>query len=268
MARKWNGMIEATEAGMLRNRDTGGSVVAPKHGRAPLVFLHGLLGHVTNWDSVTAHFGKRRRLLPFSFNLYDTNSPYQNVESLTQAALDDMRRAALDKAVVFGNSMGGQIALNIALQAPERTAALVLTGSAGLLERGFSNSMPLNPTCDYIRERIMEIFYDPALATDELVGEIHALLQKNRNKLRLVKLARALKQQNLYDELPRVVCPVLLIWGRNDRITPLRVAKTFADRLPNARLKVLDECGHAPNIERPDDFNKLAEEFLCEIGCG
>jgi len=261
-------MVEATKAGMLRKRDTGGSAVAPDRVPAPLVFLHGLLGQVTNWDSSTAHFGKRRRLLPFSFNLYDTDSPYQNVESLTQAALDDMRRAALDKAVVFGNSMGGQIALNIALRAPRRTAALVLTGSAGLLERGFSNSMPLNPTCDYIRERIMEIFYDPALATDELVEEIHTLLQKNRNKLRLVKLARALKQQNLYDELPRIECPVLLIWGRNDQITPLRVARTFANRLPNARLKVLDECGHAPNIERPDEFNRLAEEFLCEIGCG
>jgi len=252
----------------LRSHDTGGSAVAPNRVRAPLVFLHGLLGHVTNWDSATEYFGKRRRLLPVSFRLYDTDSPYQNVESLTRAVLDDMRRAALDRAIVFGNSMGGQIALNIALRAPERTAALVLTGSAGLLERGFSNSMPLNPTPEYLRQRIMEVFHDPALATDELVREIHSLLQKNRNKLRLVKLARALKQQNLYDELPRVACPVLHIWGRNDQITPLRIARTFADRLPNARLKVLEECGHAPNIERPGDFNRLAEEFLCEIGCG
>ena len=253
---------------MLRTPEAVPSVAPSRIGRHALVFLHGLLGRVTNWDGATRHFRDRCRLLPVSFPIYEPEAPYHTVKSLTAHVLTEMDAAGMDKAVLFGNSMGGQIALNVALAAPERVSGLVLTGSAGLLERGFTKDMPMRPSPDYLRERMHRIFYNPIFATDELVADVHGLLQVNKNKLRLIKLARRLKLQNLHDELPRISMPTLLIWGREDRITPLPVAETFAERMPNARLEVLDCCGHAPNIERPEEFNRLAEEFLCEIGCG
>jgi pimeloyl-ACP methyl ester carboxylesterase len=66
--------------------------------------------------------------------------------------------------------------------------------------------------------------------------------------------------------LPKIAAPTLLIWGKQDTITPLDVAHVFTDRLPHAHMRVLDQCGHAPNIERPEAFNLLVEEFLAEIG--
>ena len=188
------------------------------------------------------------------------------MDSLTQFVLEYMDRSGVDKAVVFGNSMGGQIALNVALVAPHRVAGLVLTGSAGLLERSMSNNAPLNPDRPYIRERVKEVFHNEVWVTDGLVDEVYQTLQGNRNKLRLVKLARSLRQVNMHDLLPRIAVPTLLVWGREDTITPVEVGKTFAQRLPTARLHVFDRCGHAPNIEAAERFNRVAEQFLNEIG--
>lgn len=235
-------------------------------GLRSLVLLHGLMGAVSNWTDTASFFQGRYRTAPVAFSLFEAHSPYHSVPSLTDFALQRMDDLGIRRTVLFGNSMGGQIALNMALQAPERVAALVLVGSAGLTERSLGDAAPLSPSRKYIYDRVRECFHDECWATESLVDEVHGLLGSTRNKLRLVKLARALREYNLYERLPEITCPALLVWGRQDTITPVVVAETFAERIPNARLHVLNECGHAPNIERSGEFNRLAEEFLVEIG--
>jgi len=236
------------------------------NGQRSLVFLHGMMGGVSNWAASLDYFRKQCRTLPVAFKLYGNDAPQHNLDTLTNYALRQMDRMEIEAAVVFGNSMGGQVALNMALTAPERVIGLVLTGSAGLLERGYTNDTPLRPSRNYIRKRVEEIFYNPIHATDELIDEVYRIFKVNRNKLQIVRLARALKLSNMRDKLPRIRVPVLLIWGREDHVTPLSVAEIFAERLPNARMVVLNGCGHAPNIEEPEIFNQLSQEFLYQIG--
>ena len=238
------------------------------NGHRSLVFLHGLMGGVSNWAGSLEHFQGSCKLLPVAFKLYGDDAPQHDLNTLTEHALNQMDLMRMDKAVIFGNSMGGQIALNIALTAPERVAGLVLAGSAGLLERGYTNDTPLRPSREYIRKRVEEVFHNPIHATEELVDEVYRIFKVTRNKLRIVRLARTLKMCNMHDCLPKIDIPVLLIWGREDLITPLSVAETFAERLPNARMVVLDDCGHVPNIEEPEAFNRFSQEFLCQIGYG
>jgi pimeloyl-ACP methyl ester carboxylesterase len=238
----------------------------PEQAQRALVLLHGLMGHVSNWDSLVEHFRTRYRVYPIDFDIFDPKAPYFTVESLTECVREKLNELGVGRTVVFGNSMGGQIAINFALTERERVDGLVLTGSAGLLERSLAKDAPLNPSREYMRERAKEVFYNPALVTDEIVEDLYRTLGSLHNKLRLVKLARSVREFDLHDLLPEVTAPTLLIWGRQDTITPVSVAQTFTDRLPNARLRVLDRCGHAPNIERPEEFNRLVEEFLAEIG--
>jgi pimeloyl-ACP methyl ester carboxylesterase len=231
-----------------------------------LVLFHGFFGDVSNWSATIERFQGRYRVLPVGFDLFRTDSPYHTIASLTGAACEEMDRLGLEKAVLFGNSMGGQVALNVALEQPRRVAGLVLTGSAGLMERNLADHAPLDPPREFIRRKVEQVFFDPRHATDEIVDEVQRVLRDNRNKLRLVKLARSLRAFNMHDRLPAITAPTLLVWGKQDSITPLEVGEVFARRLPNARMFVLDRCGHAPNIEQPEELNRLAAEFLAEIG--
>ena len=251
---------------MIETSIGSASKASPEKAHRPLVLLHGLMGHVSNWDGLVEHFRNRYQAHPIHFPIFEPDAPYFNVSSLTDFVRDNMDRLGVGRAVLFGNSMGGQIALNFALIYPQRVDALVLTGSAGLHERGLASDAPLNPSAEYLREKAEEVFYDPVHVTDEMVEELQRIVSTTRNKLRLVKLARALREFNLYESLPRIAAPTLLIWGKQDTVTPLEVAKVFTDRLPRAQMRVLDQCGHAPNIERPAEFNRIVEEFLAEIG--
>jgi pimeloyl-ACP methyl ester carboxylesterase len=242
------------------------AVPRPQTSTRALVLFHGFFGDVSNWTATIERFQGRYRVLPVGFDLYKRDAPYHTVDSLARAACDEMDRLGLEQAVLFGNSMGGQVALKLALEEPRRVAGLVLTGSAGLLERNLADHAPLDPSRDYIRRKVEQVFFDPRHATDEIVDEVHGVLRENRNKLRMVKLARSLRACNMRDHLPEITAPTLLVWGRQDSITPVEVGEIFARRLPQARLHVLDRCGHAPNIEQPEALNRLAEEFLAEIG--
>ena len=241
-------------------------VQRPRTATRALVLFHGFFGDVSNWAATVERFQERYRVLPMGFQLYKSDSPYHTVASLTRAACEEMDRLGLEEAVLFGNSMGGQVALNVALEQPHRVAGLVLTGSAGLMERNLADYPPLDPPREYIRGKVEQVFFDPRHATDEIVDEVQAVLRDNRNKLRLVKLARSVRAFNMHDRLPAITAPTLLVWGKQDSITPVEVGEIFAQRLPQARLFVLDRCGHAPNIEQPEELNRLAEEFLIEIG--
>jgi pimeloyl-ACP methyl ester carboxylesterase len=206
-------------------------------------------------------------MMAVDFPLYEKGAPYHNVDSLTQHVIGRLDHEGVSKAVFFGNSMGGQIALNLAATVPDRVAGLVLTGSAGLLERSLvNNHTPMKPSRDWIRNRVREVFYDKVHASDALVEEVLEVLSTTRNKLRLVKLARALRNYSMRELLPRIAAPTLLVWGKQDTITPVEAGEQFASYMPNARMYVLDQCGHAPNIEKADAFNKLADAFLEEIG--
>lgn len=230
-----------------------------------LVLLHGLFGRVTNWEVTWDYFRDKYRLAAVDFDLYNPKAPYQSVRTLTDLTVAYMNEQGISRAAVFGNSLGGHVALNLALKHPERVVALVLTGSAGLVERGYS-LVPSKPTRDYAKQRISEVFYDQSFCTQERLEEVHDVIQSNRNKLRIIKLARSSRSLNMFDHLPEISPPTLLVWGNQDEITPPDTAQTFLGRMPNAKICCIEACGHAPNIEKPHELNVAAEAFLKEIG--
>lgn len=173
-----------------------------------------------------------------------------------------MDEHGIERAVAGGNSLGGHVAARMALAFPDRVTGMVLTGSSGLFERGFERSVPRRPTEDYIRTRMAEVFHDPVHCTPELVKDVSGILCDLRRVMKMVRLASCARRDNLRDLLPRLTCPALLVWGREDRVTPLATAEEFARLMPNARLHILEECGHVPMVEQPHAFELLLAEFL------
>lgn len=235
----------------------------PKTTLPPVVLLHGMLGDLSNWtDTVGALADHNCRVLVPILPVYELPLKETSVPGLAQYVRTFLETVAPDPAVLVGNSLGGHIALLYALRYPDDVAALVLSGASGIYERSMGNSTMRRQDRDFIRERTELTFYDPVHATDELVDEMLEIVNDRKRAVRLIKMARSAEKETVTDQLAELDMPTLLIWGQNDVITPPDVAEEFRDRIPNAELHFIDECGHAPMIEHPDQFNELTIDFL------
>ncbi len=118
---------------------------------------------------------------------------------------------------------------------------------------------------EYIRNKTALTFYDPALATDELVNEVFEITNNRLKVIKIIALAKSAIRNNLGEELKHVMQPTCLIWGNNDTITPPFVGKEFNNLIPNSELHLIDKCGHAPMMEVPVEFNSILEGFLAKL---
>ena len=233
-------------------------------GRGPvLLLLHGLFGALSNWQDVVREFAPDHRVIIPLLPVYDMPLKQAGVPGLVAYVEGFVQAVGLPASfVVLGNSLGGHVALVYALANPRRVSRLVLTGSSGLFEDSMGGSFPKRGNYAYVRERVGYTFYDPTVATQELVDEVFDVTNSNAKVLRIIAIARSAQRHNLSKELARIPVPVLLVWGLNDTITPPPVAHEFARLLPHAELRFLDHCGHAPMMERPAGFNACLRRFL------
>ncbi|NVO84838.1 alpha/beta fold hydrolase [Hymenobacter terrestris] len=232
-----------------------------------LLLLHGLFGALSNWEDVITEFRTRYRVVIPLLPIYDMPLLKAGVPGLVSFVEEFLAEIGLQEpCTVLGNSLGGHIALVYALQNPTRVARLVLTGSSGLFEDGMGGSFPKRGNYAYVEEKVAYTFYDPTVATRELVDEVFSVTNSNAKCLRIISIARSAQRHNLSKELSRIKAPTLLVWGLNDTITPPVVGHEFHRLLPNSELRFLDHCGHAPMMERPAEFNRLLMGFLQTTG--
>lgn len=236
---------------------------APDHAA---LLLHGLLGKSAQWGACAKLLKDRfwRVLVP-DIPLCDLPAHEVGIEGLALRAKSLMDQEGIHRAVVGGNSLGGHIALQMALRFPHRVAALILTGSSGLFERSFENRVPRRPSREWLREKAIEVFYDDVHVTETLLDEIKDNICSPRRALNIIRIAKSAKHDNLRHVLHQVRCPVLLAWGEDDSITPPSVAHEFKECLPDAELHFIPRCGHAPMLERPHEFNRIVERFIDRV---
>lgn len=239
---------------------------------APVVLLHGLMGTMHDWDSVLDILGEGSRAIAPSLPIFDPALSRISVEGVAEWVLRFLDALGLEHVALGGNSLGGHVALAVALAAPERVSALILTGSSGLFERNFTRGVKGNftrgvlhrPSAAFVREKMEEIFFDPAFVTPEAVEAVRRSVLEPAIALRVIRMARAAKRNNLLAHLGAITVPTLIVWGREDRITPLAVAECFHATMPGSTLIVLRHCGHAPMIEQPEAFGAITRAWLEE----
>jgi pimeloyl-ACP methyl ester carboxylesterase len=229
-----------------------------------VVLLHGLMGAMEHWEQTVEALGEMCRAIAPALPIFDRALSEPSVPELGRQVVRLLDELDIDGAVVGGNSLGGHVALELALKRPDRVTGVILTGSSGLLERGFTRNVPHVPTADYVRTKMEEIFYDPALVTPEWVSAVKHVVTRRSTALRVVQFARAAKRHNVEADLLRITVPTLLVWGKDDRITPPDVAERFHALIPDSELVFITNCGHAPMLERPEAFNETVEEWLRE----
>ncbi|HEX2103874.1 MAG TPA: alpha/beta hydrolase [Solirubrobacteraceae bacterium] len=256
--------------------------------RAPVVFVHGLNGSWQNWLENLPHFAAAGHRV-IAFDLPGFGESQMPREKISIAGYGRFVDALLDQvgvgpAVVVGNSMGGFIGAELAIQFPERVERLVLVSAAGLTveyqrrERvlgtlRFAENV-ITAWAGWIGSRSDElarrprarrllmgfVVHRPDLLPPALVSE----QVRNSGKPGFVDALDALTDYPIRDSLGRIGCPVLIVWGTHDHLIPVRDADEFARLIPGGRKVVWPKTGHMPMLERPAAFNALVDAFAAE----
>ncbi len=228
----------------------------------PLVLLHGLFGALSNFKDLVDHFKNTHKVIIPILPLYDMILLDTTVSGLAKHVQKFFDAKGLKNVHLLGNSLGGHIGLVYTLKHPELVKTITLTGSSGLFENGMGETYPKRGDYEFIRKKTEMTFYDPKVATKDLVDEVYGLVNNRLKAIKIIALAKSAIRHNLGDELKDIRQPTCLIWGKNDTITPPMVAEEFHKLIPNSEVHWIDKCGHAPMMEVPGEFNIILSKFL------
>ncbi len=225
----------------------------------PIVFLHGLVGLNEHWEGVVERVCERHRCVLFELPLLRLRGEDCSIHGAKRMTADFLEQYVREPAVLVGNSFGGHVALRIALEHPELVGGLVLAGSSGLLERTMVKEITVRPSREWLARKIGELFFDQSFMRQADLDRAHRELSDRGGARAMVRLSRSARSDHLGERVSAISAPTLLIWGKQDIVTPPEAAAEFLERLRNARIVWFDQCGHAPMIECPERF---AEELL------
>jgi len=231
----------------------------------PLVLLHGLFGALSNFKDLIEHFRHRYKVVVPMLPLFDLDILHTTVGGLARHVHKFLEIRDYKNVNLLGNSLGGHVGLVHVLKHPERIKSLTLTGSSGLFENGMGDTYPRRGDYEYIKKKTEVTFYDPKMATKELVDEVFEITRNRLKVIKIIALAKSAIRNNLGEELNNIRQPTLLVWGNNDTITPPFVAQEFHKLIPNSELHFIDQCGHAPMMEQPAEFNVILDKFLKKL---
>jgi len=231
----------------------------------PIIILHGLMGNLSNFDQVFDYFSaKGYKILMPELPIYSLPLLRTNVKSLARFIKSFTEHKELKNYILLGNSLGGHIALYYTKQYPKKVKGIVLTGSSGLYENSMGESYPKRGDYEYIKNKAEGVFYDPKMASKEIVDDVYESVNDRNKLIRTLSIAKSAIRHNMAKDLPKMNMPAGLIWGKNDTVTPPEVAEEFHKLLPNSTLYWIDKCGHAPMMEHPKEFNQLLEKWLVQ----
>lgn len=231
----------------------------------PIILLHGLMGTLSNFDAVFNHFsGKGYKVILPELPIYTLPLLKTNVKNLSKFLKDFMEFKNIDKAILLGNSLGGHIALYFTKFNLNKVAGLILAGSSGLYEKSMGDTYPKRGNYEYIETKTQEVFYDPKIASKEMIDEVFDTVNNRNKAIRTLAIAKSAIRHNMAKDLDNMNVPACVIWGKNDSVTPPEVAVDFQKLLPDAKLYWIDKCGHVPMMECPEEFNEILENWLKE----
>jgi 2-hydroxy-6-oxonona-2,4-dienedioate hydrolase len=231
----------------------------------PLILLHGLFGALSNFKDLVDFFFKSYKVIVPILPLFELDILHTSVGGLEKYVFRFIEARNYKNVHLLGNSLGGHVGLLHVLRHPERIRSLILTGSSGLFENGMGDTYPKRGDYEYIKKKTQLTFHNPDIASKELVDEVYEIVNSRIKVIKIIALAKSAIRTNLGEELNQITKPTLLVWGNNDTITPPFVGREFNKLIPNSELYFIDKCGHAPMMERPEEFNSILHKFLTKL---
>ncbi len=229
----------------------------------PIIVLHGLMGGLSNFDGVVHFFSQRgyKVIIP-ELPVYSMSLLKTNVKSFAKYLEEFIEFKDLNDVILLGNSLGGHIGLYHTKHYSKKVKALVITGSSGLYESAMGSGYTKRSDYEVIKKKAQDVFYDPKIATKEIVDEVYETVNDRNKLVKTLAIAKSAIRHNMAKDLPEMETPTCIIWGKNDTVTPPDVAIEFNELLPDSDLFWIDKCGHAAMMEHPDTFNDILFKWL------
>jgi len=233
----------------------------------PLLYLHSAGGE-TEWTTFHERLAERFTVyLPAHPGFAESEGLKQidDIHDLAWHYVDLLDTLELQKVPIVGFSLGGWLAVELAILRPDRVEKLFIVNAAGLHVDGAPMGELFVNDLDQLRELV---FYDPQSPAVQLAMPISLDDDRIPHWIRARKATeRICKDPYLHNprlpaQLRRVECPTMVLWGREDRLIPLAHGEFFAQHIPGAAIKVFDECGHMLPFEKPDEFAAEVGDFL------
>lgn len=247
------------------------------YGEGPaIVFLHAMLLGKYEWSHSMFHFARTHRVIVLDHRGHGRSERGDGGWSIREMSSDlvsVLDRANVDRAVLAGNSMGGMIAVQTALDAPKRVRALVVVSSA-------TNLAPMIPqeawrAYEENFERTFGVMTEMALSerTKRERPEVRQMIEGSmRATPDFARTGRGCMHDpggvfhwNVRDRLREIACPTLVLAGAEDRAVPIEATRTLATAIPNATFEIVPDVAHYFPLERPADFNARIDAFLNTI---
>ena len=238
-----------------------------------VILLHGLGGSTQAWQFNIGPLAEKFHVfVPDQIGFGKSDKPMVNYRIRTYVDFLDQfcKQLKIERATLIGNSMGGWIAVHFAAAFPDRVDKLVLVDAAGYAPpKDFDTRVffALNPTTrEGMKVLISKIFYNKAFQTDAAVDMAMAARFAAGDGFTIKSITESIiRGEDLLDDIVKTIKrPTLIVWGREDGLTPVADAERFQKDIAGSKLVVFDQCGHAPNMEKPGEFNAAVIKFLSE----
>jgi len=231
----------------------------------PIVLLHGLMGALSNFQGIIDEFSKTHNVVVPMLPLFEISFRKISVTTLLEYIDEFIIYKGYSSVHILGNSLGGHLAQLYTLKRPEMVKSMILTGSSGLFESAMGTTFPKRGNKEYIKNKTESVFYNKEVATQELIDEVYDTVNDLKKAMCVVATAKSAVRHNLEDKLHLITTPTLLVWGVEDSVTPIWVGEKFHELLVNSELVKVEECGHAPMMEKPEVFNIALKDFIGRV---
>jgi len=240
-----------------------------------VILLHGLGGDSTSWaQTIPALASKYHVFAPDQIGFGKSDKPVLNyrVATLVEFLAGFYKKIGIEKATLVGNSLGGWAAAVFTTLHPEKVDKLVLVDAAGYTPKRWGGQEytedlynTLNPaTAAELKRLYGKIFYNKLFLTEQFIEQSFATKLKRSDTHTINAFIGSFlrKDDNLDEQAKNIKAPTLIIWGREDELTPLAIADVFAQDIAGSKKVIIDKCGHIPQIEKAADFNVALLKFL------
>lgn len=266
---------EPNDATFAKVRDTRVRFVDVGQG-PPVVLVHGFAASLDTWAPVIPELAKHHRVIALDLKGFGwSGRPKGDYSPAAQAELvwSLLDERGVDKTAMVAHSWGSSVALAMALSHPERVERIALydawvyeeqlpsffvwARAGGIGELMFDMFYDQRPA-----DKIALAFYDKRYVTQELVDHTREMQQRPGTTAAALAAVRGQRYARVQDEYKTIDKPVLLLWGREDKVATVEVGERLSRDLPNSRLVVYPRCGHFPMIEAREASTRELVDFL------
>lgn len=264
---------------LVHLRDEG-----PRDDPVPIVLIHGTSASLHTWEGWVGALKGQRRVISFDLPGFGLTGPFAGQypaddyrgDALARFVIDLLDERRIERAVLAGNSLGGEVAWRVASLAPQRVDRLVLVDASGYdfepidLPVGFRLSrLPVVGALSewflprgVVEDSVRSVYGEPSRVSSALVDRYFELTLRegNRHALRL-----RMQQLQMGEDVARIAAlkvPTLVVWGGRDRLIPTPIAQNFTRDIAGSRLVVFPQLGHVPHEEDPAATVAVVKDFL------